>query len=101
MLGIPKVFLTFTRRLLHMKQPDLVRRCFTVSSPLADFLLLRCVLGTLNINGSWKAVKYPIPEKGAATGGDGKGTTPGIWAWWTSWAMMLGLGWPPTMEVRN
>lgn len=53
---------TFTLRLRHMKHPDLVRRCFTVSSPpLVDFLRLRwdddCVLGTLNIMGSWKAVK--------------------------------------------
>ena len=33
---------TLTLRLLHMKHPDLVRRCFTVSRPpLVDFLLLR------------------------------------------------------------
>lgn len=40
-LDLPGVFITLTRRVRHVKQPDLVRRCFTVSDPGALFLLTR------------------------------------------------------------
>jgi hypothetical protein len=81
------IAVTLTLRLLHMKHPDLVRRCLTVSNPaLADLLrfLWDCgrALGTLNIIGSWKAVKYPTPEKAAGTEGDTRGTgTAGTGGW--------------------
>lgn len=56
-MGERVLVIAFTLRLLHIKHPDLVRRCFTASNPtLVDFLLFLTdcdwVLGTLNIIGS-------------------------------------------------
>lgn len=85
------ILITLTRRVRHVKHPDLVRRCLTVSDPGALFLLtldgfefgvIFPPSGTTKkvVRGGWsnRGTKFPLGTFGCAGGADDVGR------WFTS-----------------